>query len=105
MPKEKRQNLENSSNWRVVAVAEPRPLTPDWMLYQFLKPWTPKDIETAIRRKVTVDFSNLRNYIVNLATEKILEWFRTYRPDLAEILETEDGIEWLRMNVEKAIRS
>lgn len=30
---------------------------------------------------------------------KILEWFRTYRPDLYAVLNTPEGLEWLKRNI------
>jgi len=104
VPGRKRKNLENSSNWRVVAVAEPKPLTPDWMLYQFLKSWTPDDIKLAIKKNVKIDFTPFKEQVISKTVEKILEWFQTYRPDLYQVLACEDGIRWLRMNVENALR-
>jgi hypothetical protein len=32
---------------------------------------------------------------------EVLNWFKTYRPDLHKVLATEDGIQWLRMNIRK----
>jgi hypothetical protein len=93
----------NSSNRWIPVEAPPqvKPLTPEWMLYQFLVNWTPQDLEIAIRKNVEINLGPFWGYVENMVINEVLNWFKTYRPDLHKVLATEDGIQWLRMNIRK----
>jgi hypothetical protein len=93
----------NSSNKWIPVEAPPqiKPLTPEWMLYQFLSGWTPQDLQIAIRKNVEINLEPFWGYVENMVINEVLNWFKTYRPDLHKVLAMEDGIQWLRMNIRK----
>jgi len=119
--KSRRKANQNSgnSNWVVVdCPPEPEPFTPDWFALNFLAEWTPEDLTAAIERGVhpedltaaiergvQVDFSMFAGYIEDMAIKKILEWFKTYRPDLYGVLSAPEGVEWLRRQIKRILRS
>ena len=72
-------------------------------MYKFLAEWTPDDFKTIVEKDMDVDLSAFTEFIVATAVEKVLEWFKTYRPDLAQILETERGRAWLEKTVRRAL--
>ena len=91
---------QNGSSWVVIEhTIEPEPFSADWFALNFLREWTPQDLAVAIRKGYQVDLSAFAGMVVDMAVNKILDWFKTYRPDLYAVLNTEEGIEWLKKNI------
>jgi hypothetical protein len=92
----------NSSKWvPVEAPPQIKPLTPEWAALKFLEDWTPNDIELAIKKNFEIDLGPFWSYVESIVIKEVLNWFKTYRPDLHKVLATEDGIRWLKMNIRK----
>ena len=94
---------EQQAKW--VVVKGPEPFTAEWFLYNFLKDWTPDDLRLVIKKGVDIELGAFKDVIVEMAVREVLNWFKQYRPDLWEVLTTEEGLQWLRRQVERAIRS
>jgi len=77
--------------------------TPEWALYRYLQAWKPDVMELAIQKNYEWDLSQHVDTIINYATDQILEWFKKYRLDLHEKLNTNEGKKWLRKNIKKAM--
>jgi len=84
--------------------SEPEAFTPQWFLFQFLREWTPEDLEVAIKKDVQVDLSFLGDYIIDAIANEVVKWFREYRPDLYKVLSTDEGISWLKRNIKRILR-
>ena len=90
----------SESSWVVVEHAiDPQPFSADWFALNFLKEWTPEDLAIAIKKNVQIDLSTFASMIEDMVVNKILEWFRVFRPDLYTVLNSPEGLEWLRRNV------
>lgn len=94
------------------------PLSPEWAILQFLKNWTPEDVEYAIKNNVDLaqlfrenrSVTNGLGWIARRNAEKVadfmnssnvLYWFRERRPDLHDaIIRTPGGVSWLYTNFE-----
>jgi hypothetical protein len=101
-PSSKAKLNSNSSRWvPVEAPSQIKPLTPEWAALAFLKGWTPSDIELAIKKNVEINLGPFWSYVENMVINEVLNWFKTYRPDLHKVLATESGIQWLKMNIRK----
>lgn len=79
------------------------PLTPKWLLMKFLENWTAKDLLLAIRSNYTLNLKPLWSSIEDFIVEEILNWFKSERPDLYEILSSEEGRLWLKKNLRSII--
>jgi len=84
--------------------SEPEPFTPQWFLFNFLREWTPEDLEMTIKKDVQVDLSFLGDYIIDAVVNEVLKWFREYRPDLHKVLSTDEGIAWLKRNIKRILK-
>ncbi|MFN3330495.1 MAG: hypothetical protein ACK419_06180 [Pyrinomonadaceae bacterium] len=96
-------NPHNNNNAWVPVEPPPQvePLTPEWACLKFLSDWTAEDIALAIKKDFEIDLAPFWTYVENIVIKEVLNWFRTYRPDLHGILATERGIEWLKKNIRK----
>jgi len=75
----------------------------EWAALKFFSSWTPDDLRLAIERGLQVDLSSFSWIVEELAVQKVLEFFASYRPDLFAVLSTEDGMRWLRSNVRRVL--
>ena len=96
--------VEESSKPNNQASSEPEPYTPQWFLFNFLKAWTPEDLKAAIEKNVQVDLSVFGDYVVDMVVREVLNWFKQYRPDLYQVLSTDEGIAWLKKNITRILR-
>lgn len=95
-------NPPSSNAW--VPVETPpqvEPLTPEWAALKFLEDWTPQDIELAIKKNVELNLAPFWSYVENIVIKEILNWLRVHRPDLHNVLASERGIKWLKMNLRR----
>lgn len=100
--KKENPNPPSNSVWIPVdAPPEVKPLTPEWAALQFLSDWTPEDIELAIKKNFEIDLGPFWTYVEGIVIKEVLNWFKTYRPDIHKVLATEEGIQWLKMNIRK----
>lgn len=93
-------NQNSNSKWIPVEIApEIKPLTPEWAALKFLEDWTPSDIELAIKKNFEINLGPFWSYVENIVIREVLNWFKTYRPDIHKVLATEEGIQWLKRNI------
>ena len=98
------KNRPPNNNYKVVH--EPPKLEPfsgGWALDKFLEKWEASDLDIAVRRDLKLDLKPFIGQIVDMATQEILKWFETYRPDLHKRLKEKDGRAWLRKKVKEAL--
>jgi hypothetical protein len=100
------QRLSRADEARWVAVSPPKvePLTPEWAALKFLEPWTADDLRLAIEKDVRVDLAPFWPFVEDTVVQYLVGWFKTYRPDLASVLETEEGRAWLKRNLRTLTR-
>jgi len=92
----------NSSKWvPVEAPPQVKPMTPEWAALKFLEDWTPSDIELAVKKNVEINLGPFWTYVENIVIQEVLNWFKTHRPDLHEVLATKEGMQWLKTNIRK----
>jgi len=91
---------------RWVAVSQPRvePLTLEWAALKFLEPWTADDLRLAVEKDVRVDLAPFWPFLEDAVVQHLVGWFKAYRPDLASVLETEEGRAWLKRNLRNLTR-
>jgi len=96
-------NQNSNSKWVPIEVApEVKPLTTfEWAALKFLEPWTPSDIELAIQKNFEVDLKPFWSLVEDIVVKEVLNWFKTYRPDLHKVLATERGVRWLKANIRR----
>ena len=100
-------NDQQTNEYKVISAPQKPPeiksFTPEWALYRYLEAWAPDVMELAIQKNYEWDLSQHVDTIINYATEQVLEWFKKYRPDLHEKLNTDEGKKWLRRNIKMAM--
>ena len=96
-----------TNEYKVVSAPDKPPelksFTPEWALYRYLAAWTPEVMELAIKKNYEWDLSQHVDTIITYAADQVLEWFKKYRLDLHQKLNTEDGKRWLRRNIKMAM--
>lgn len=75
--------------------------TPEWFLLKYLDPWAAEDMQLAIRKDFHWDLGDWGNSVVSYVTDQVLNWIKTYRIDLYNVLCTTEGKAWLRRNILK----
>lgn len=86
-----------------VASSKPEAFSPEWMLFSFLKEFTPEDIESAINSNLQLDFSAMIGMVENYVVDEILKKFETFRPDLHKVLSKTKGKDWLKTQIRNAL--
>ena len=99
-----KEDRRKQSDWVVIKPSDVKPLTPEWFALKFLTDWTADDIRLAIKKNIVIDMTPFWGYVEDLIVNNILEWFKKYRPDLYDALNTEEGVGWLRMNIRRMIQ-
>jgi hypothetical protein len=96
-------NQPQPSSYKLVAPPPLESFTPEWALFRFLQPWTPEDMQIAIKKDVALDLSAYMNLIEKYVTDELLDKFKIYRPDLYTILSKQEGKAWLKRKIRQAM--
>ena len=92
-----------NSSYKLVAPPPLEAFTPEWAIFRFLEPWTPEDLELAIKKDLEIDLRAYMNMVVNYVCDELLKKFELYRSDLHSILSKRAGKEWLKRKIRQAM--
>jgi len=102
--KEEKEDNPNQAEWVPIApLTKPEPFTADWFAYNFLKEWTSHDLAYAIQKDIQIDLSAIISMAEDIIVQQVLNWFKTYRPDLFSVLSSEEGVKWIKMNIRRGL--
>jgi hypothetical protein len=100
--KEEQRPQQRANNW--VPVTQPEPFSIEWVALNFLKAWTPEDIKIAIKKHVEIELGPFIGLVEEKVMGEVMDFMARYRPDLHEVLNTDEGREWLRWNIRRILR-
>jgi hypothetical protein len=96
-------NQSTPVNSYIIVKLPPEKFTPEWALYHFLNPFTPEDMEIAIKKEFPWELTGYVDTIINYASKELLKWIKDYRPDLHKVLSTPEGMRYLKWNMKQAL--
>ncbi len=96
-----RRSRENSS-WVPI---ENHGLSLEWLAQKFFEEWTAEDLREMVEKDVEVDLTPIIGYVESAVVDEAVRFLaRIGRGDLASVIATKKGMEWLRKNIRKMMK-